>query len=84
MTVRLSDQFVHILGANFLEDGASGFFYNFNLSTPFNTTSNFTSLIGNETKGTGFGNLAPNYIDGTMFATDDEFYIYGYGIPSGG
>ena len=53
-------------------DGSSGLYYSFNLSTPFDNTSNLTSLINNATKGTGYGNLSPNYVDGAMLANDDE------------
>jgi hypothetical protein len=49
--------------------------YALNLSRSFNTSSNdfsalFTMLVGS--------NIIGNYVDGTMFANNDELYLYGY------
>ncbi|KAI2785974.1 hypothetical protein POX_h09739 [Penicillium oxalicum] len=55
-----------------------GFIYSLNLSTSFNTSSDFLSVIKNETIAGGTANnLAPNYVDGVMFSNQDEFYLYG-------
>jgi hypothetical protein len=53
-----------------------------NFSTPFNTAStNVSGLFDRLAKAGGAGNnIAPNYIDGTMFANDGELYLYG-GLP---
>lgn len=53
-----------------------------NFSTPFNTTANFnqTPVFTTISKAIGGGNannIGPNYIDGAMFANDDEWYTYG-------
>ena len=56
-----------------------GFLYYFNFSEPFDTTTtNLTALFQSKPKAGGAANnIAPNYIDGTMFANDDELYLYG-------
>jgi hypothetical protein len=55
-----------------------GYIYYLNLSTPFNASSDFTTVLNNKTVAGGVAsNLAPNYVDGVMFSNDDEFYIYG-------
>lgn len=55
--------------------------YSFNLSYAFDTTTfnETTTLIQpfSKTGGTAGNNLAPNYIDGALFANEGEFYLYG-------
>ena len=50
-----------------------------NFSTPFNTAkTNVSGLFDRLAKAGGAGNnIAPNYIDGTMFTNDGELYLYG-------
>jgi hypothetical protein len=50
-----------------------------NFSTPFDTaTTNVSGLLSRMSKAGGAGNnIAPNYVDGTMFANDGELYLYG-------
>ncbi|OJJ45849.1 hypothetical protein ASPZODRAFT_133721 [Penicilliopsis zonata CBS 506.65] len=64
---------------NYNNDGnADGYIYYLNLSTSFNTSSNFMTVLSNSTVAGGAAtDIAPNYIDGYMFANDDEFYLYG-------
>ncbi|KAJ5815460.1 hypothetical protein N7474_007237 [Penicillium riverlandense] len=55
-----------------------GSVYTFNLSTSFNTSSNFSNVLNLMSIAGGAGsNIDPTYIDGAMFANDDEFYLYG-------
>ncbi|KAJ5110263.1 hypothetical protein N7532_002908 [Penicillium argentinense] len=55
-----------------------GYIYYLNLSTPFNASSDFMTVLNNKTVAGGVAsNLAPNYVDGFMFSNDDEFYLYG-------
>ncbi|EXJ76080.1 uncharacterized protein A1O5_00588 [Cladophialophora psammophila CBS 110553] len=53
-----------------------------NFSTPFDTTkTNMSGLFDRMSKAGGAGNnIAPNYVDGTMFTNDGELYLYG-GLP---
>ncbi|KIX96087.1 uncharacterized protein Z520_08342 [Fonsecaea multimorphosa CBS 102226] len=53
-----------------------------NFSTPFDTTkTNVSGLFDRMSKAGGAGNnIAPNYVDGTMFTNDGELYLYG-GLP---
>ncbi|OAP62255.1 hypothetical protein AYL99_04458 [Fonsecaea erecta] len=53
-----------------------------NFSTPFDTTrTNVSGLFHRMPKAGGAGNnIAPNYVDGTMFTNDGELYLYG-GLP---
>ncbi|KAJ5157735.1 uncharacterized protein N7482_008835 [Penicillium canariense] len=64
---------------NYANDGNfQGYIYSLNLSTSFNTSSNFLAVLKNETIAGGTANnLAPNYIDGVMFSNQNEFYLYG-------
>ncbi|KAF7712869.1 Uncharacterized protein PECH_001977 [Penicillium ucsense] len=63
------------------DDNFQGFIYSLNLSTPFNTSSDFLAILNKETIAGGTANnLAPNYIDGVMFSNQNEFYLYG-GMP---
>lgn len=56
-----------------------GTIYYLNLSTPFNTSSDFMTVLKNTSvAGGAANNIAPNYVDGMMFANDDEFYLYGF------
>jgi hypothetical protein len=48
--------------------------YALNLSRPFNTSSNDVSALFTVLP----GSMAGTYIDGTMFANNDELYLYGY------
>lgn len=60
-------------------DTFEGYVYTLNLGTSFNTTSNFTTILQNQTVAGGTAsNLAPNYIDGVMFSNENEFYLYGF------
>ncbi|KAJ5973178.1 hypothetical protein N7481_010388 [Penicillium waksmanii] len=65
--------------ANHINDGNfNGYIYYLNLSTPFNISSDFMTVLSNKTiAGGAASNIAPNYIDGVMFSNDDEFYLYG-------
>jgi hypothetical protein len=40
-----------------------------------------TVLSNTSIAGGAANNIAPNYVEGTMFANDDEFYLYG-SVPS--
>ncbi|ETI29149.1 hypothetical protein G647_01602 [Cladophialophora carrionii CBS 160.54] len=53
-----------------------------NFSTPFDTAkTNVSGLLNRMAKAGGAGNnIAPNYVDGTMFTNDGELYLYG-GLP---
>lgn len=55
--------------------------FSLNLSYAFDTTifNKTTSLLQtmSKTGGTAGNNIAPNYIDGAMFANDGELYLYG-------
>ena len=51
--------------------------YYLNLTNPFNTKSDFMMLLSNMSVAGGSASIAPNYVDGTMFANDNEFYLYG-------
>ncbi|KAJ5698031.1 hypothetical protein N7462_000036 [Penicillium macrosclerotiorum] len=55
-----------------------GYIYSLNLTTSFNTSSNFMALIKNTSiAGGAANNIAPNYVDGVMFANKDDFHLYG-------
>ncbi|KAJ5502111.1 Galactose oxidase/kelch beta-propeller [Penicillium fimorum] len=54
--------------------------YYLNLTTSFNTTSDFMQILNNMSVGLGSANMAPTYVDGAMLANDNEFYLYG-GMP---
>jgi hypothetical protein len=55
--------------------------FSLNLSYAFDTTiyNKTTSLLRplSKTGGTASNNIAPNYVDGAMFANDGEFLLYG-------
>ncbi|XXG99294.1 hypothetical protein Hte_005631 [Hypoxylon texense] len=51
-----------------------------NFSTPFNTSTNASTLFTSISKAPNGGaanNFAPNYYGGTLLANDDEFYLFG-------
>ncbi|KAJ5968493.1 Galactose oxidase/kelch beta-propeller [Penicillium viridicatum] len=50
--------------------------YYLNLTTSFNTKSDFMDLLGNASVAGGVS-MAPNYVDGTMLANNNELYLYG-------
>lgn len=57
-----------------------GLVYLLNFSTPFNASSNFSSLFTTISKASGGGNannVGPNYVDGGMLANDYEWFTYG-------
>ncbi|KAL4951657.1 hypothetical protein BDW69DRAFT_169587 [Aspergillus filifer] len=60
-------------------DNPDHLIYYLNLSSTFNTqTDNLTELFGSFAKGGGIAsNLAPTYVDGTLFSNDNKFYLYG-------
>lgn len=63
------------------DDGnPEGYMYLLNFSDPFTIGStNLSALFTTMQKAGGAANnIAPNYIDGTMFANNDELYLYGY------
>lgn len=64
------------------DGNVAGNMFQLNFSVPFDTTTtNLSALFTKMPKAGGAGNnIAPNYIDGTMFVNDDELYLYG-GLP---
>ncbi|KAF4335944.1 hypothetical protein FBEOM_10213 [Fusarium beomiforme] len=61
-----------------------GIILNFNLSTPFNSTTNVTQLLLDKPAmskargGSGNSNgAAPNFVDGALLGNDAEFFLYG-------
>jgi hypothetical protein len=57
-----------------------GLIYTLNLSVPFNSSTNISSILGTVSKAPNGGaanNFAPNYYDGAMLANDDELFLYG-------
>lgn len=62
------------------DDNPFGYIWTFNFSTPFSTSTNFSTVLGTISKGSnGYAanNVAPNFHDGALLANDDEFYLYG-------
>ncbi|KAL6913381.1 hypothetical protein FSST1_011141 [Fusarium sambucinum] len=62
----------------------AGIILNFNLSTPFNASTNLTSILldspamSKARGGSGNSNgAAPNFLDGALLGNDDEFFLYG-------
>ena len=57
-----------------------GDIYSLNFSVPFDISkTNLTALFQSKSKAGGAANnIAPNYVDGTLFANEDELYLYGY------
>jgi hypothetical protein len=62
------------------DGNVEGYMYLLNFSDPFTIGStNLSGLFTTKQKAGGAANnIAPNYIDGTMFANNDELYLYGY------
>lgn len=62
------------------DGNVAGDMFRLSFSTPFDTTkTNVSALFEKMPKAGGAGNnIAPNYIDGTMFTNDGELYLYGY------
>ncbi|TGO84868.1 hypothetical protein BPOR_0456g00030 [Botrytis porri] len=57
-----------------------GIVYLLNFSTSFHVSDNISSIFTTITKGANgglAGTLGSNYVDGAMFANDDEWYTYG-------
>ncbi|KMP07146.1 hypothetical protein CIHG_00007 [Coccidioides immitis H538.4] len=67
-------------GALERDKNVDGDVFTLSLSTPFDTTrTNLTSLFGRLKPFPGAGSsLARNYMDGAMFASENEFILYGY------
>ncbi|CRG87843.1 Cytochrome c oxidase subunit 1 [Talaromyces islandicus] len=66
------------LGTPKKDNNANGATYALALGQPFNQSSNLTALFQQmPSPGGQASNLAPNYVDGAMFATEDEFILYG-------
>ena len=61
------------------DGNVEGDMYLLNFSVPFDTTkTNLSALFTPKSKAGGAANnIAPNYVDGTIFANDDELYLYG-------
>jgi hypothetical protein len=66
------------------DGNVEGNMYLLNFSDPFTTGStNLSGLFTTKQKAGGAANnIAPNYIDGTIFANNDELYLYGYSTLS--
>lgn len=64
------------------DGNVAGEMWRLNLSHPFDTTkTNLSALLDAMPKAGGAANnIAPNYIDGSMFVNDNELYLYG-GLP---
>lgn len=62
------------------DGNVEGDMYLLNFSQPFDSSNtNLSNLFTVLQKAGGAANnLAPTYIDGMMFANDDELYLYGY------
>lgn len=61
------------------DGNVEGDMFSLNFSTPFDTSkSNLSAILQRIPKAGGQGNnIAPNYIDGTIFSNNDEMYLYG-------
>ncbi|KAJ9498214.1 hypothetical protein H2202_006365 [Exophiala xenobiotica] len=64
------------------DGNVAGDMFRLNFSQPFDTSkTNISALFERMPKAGGAGNnIAPNYVDGTMFFNNDELYLYG-GLP---
>ncbi|KGO68398.1 Galactose oxidase/kelch, beta-propeller [Penicillium italicum] len=51
--------------------------YYLNLANSFNIKSDFMDILSNMSVAGGAASIAPTYVEGTMFANDNEFYLYG-------
>ena len=70
--------------ANSMTGNPLGLVYVLNFSTPFNTSQNISAILAIISKASGGGaanNIGPQYIDGTMFANDYEWFTYGGLLP---
>ncbi|KAJ6086056.1 hypothetical protein N7486_010337 [Penicillium sp. IBT 16267x] len=54
-----------------------GSVYTFNLSSSFNTSSNFSDVLSLMPIAGAGSNINPTFVDGVMFANDGEIYLYG-------
>ncbi|KAI0469447.1 hypothetical protein F4859DRAFT_515941 [Xylaria cf. heliscus] len=81
-------------GAPTRADNPFGITYTLNFSTPFNSSTNISSILGRipfSGNGNSANNLKQNYYDGAMLANDHEYALYGgltlqtaaYGPPDG-
>ncbi|KAK3898113.1 hypothetical protein C8A05DRAFT_38314, partial [Staphylotrichum tortipilum] len=60
------------------DNNRAGFIYTLNFSTPFNTTQNISTILGNLATGGGdTNNRAPNFEDGALLGNNEEFFLYG-------
>ncbi|KAI1205710.1 uncharacterized protein F4807DRAFT_272872 [Annulohypoxylon truncatum] len=60
----------------FSDDNPLGLIWTYNFSTPFDKSTNFSSILGTLPKGAATS-IAPNYEDGALLANDAEFFLYG-------
>ncbi|KAI0441764.1 hypothetical protein F4803DRAFT_576167 [Xylaria telfairii] len=63
-----------------LDGNPLGLTYTLNFSIPFDSKTNFSSILDTISLATGgqaTNNLKPNYYDGAMLANDHEFALYG-------
>ena len=71
----------HLIMANLIQGNPLGLVYLLNFSTPFNTSQNISAIMTTVSKASGgsgnANNIGPQYVDGTMFANDFEWYTYG-------
>ena len=67
--------------ANLIQGNPLGLVYLLNFSTPFNTSQNISAILTTVSKASGgsgdANNIGPQYLDGTMFANDFEWFTYG-------
>ncbi|KAI1491529.1 hypothetical protein F5X96DRAFT_630829 [Biscogniauxia mediterranea] len=71
------------IGSPTQDDNPLGLIYTLNFSTPFNASTNVSSIFQTMSKAPNGGaanNFAPNYYDGAMLANNNEFFLYG-GLP---
>ncbi|KAJ5542070.1 hypothetical protein N7461_008073 [Penicillium sp. DV-2018c] len=65
------------------DNNLEGTIYYLNLTTTFDTSSDFMTILKNTSvAGGAASNIAPTYVEGTMFANDNEFYLYGGMLPN--
>lgn len=67
--------------ANVVQGNPLGLVYLLNFSTPFDTSQNISAILTTVSKASGgsgdANNIGPQYVDGTMFANDFEWFTYG-------
>ena len=72
----------HLADEGHDQGGVDGLMFTFKLSYAFDTTTfnQTTSLLQilSKTGGSAGNNIAPNYVDGALFANDGEFQLYGW------